>query len=182
MYWLIEYDPESGLETTEFKYKSLAQKEMKRRHREHSTAERVSSYMCEFEAMVHTDIGTYEWQIVGEGNDHDETLKEIESRLGEDYLLSEEMTEFYIEHWHEYECAMDIDSYAYLNTLFGYDIGSDNARQISNWLYEKFNMTTEEIPGGDDADNLMRVAKWDLGLDLDFSNFNADIEEIRYDW
>jgi len=181
MYWLIEYDPESGLETMEFKYKFLAQKEMKYQFESHLYPGRLHC-MGDMSAEIETEIGSFIWEIVGEGNDHDEILKEIEARLGEDYLLSEEMTEFYIEHWHEYECVMDIDSYAYLNTLFSYDIGSDNARQISNWLYEKFNMTTEEIPDGDDADNLMRVAKWDLGLDLDFSNFNADIEEIRYDW
>ena len=181
MYWLVKYDPGSGLETTEFKYKSFAQKEMKHQAESFLCPGRLH-FIGDMNAAIETEIGIFLWEIVGEGNDHDGILKEIESILGEDFLLSEEMTEFYVKHWYEYECAMDIDSYAYLNTLFGYDIGSDKARKINNWLYEKFNMTAFDIPRGYDADNLMRVAKWDLGLDLDFSNFNAYIEEIRYDW
>ena len=182
MYWLIECNPKTGLETNRFKYKFLAQKEMKRRYGEHNTAERVS-YLCEFAAIVNADIGTYEWQIVGEGDpERERILGDIENCYGKDFLESEDMTEFFIDHWDEYQCAMDIECYAILNTIFGYDIGSDNAKKINNWLYEKFNMTAFDIPSGDDADNLMRVAKWDLGLDLDFSNFNADIEAIRYDW
>ena len=181
MYWLIEYDPESGLETTEFKYKSLAQKEMKHQSESLLCPGRLH-FIGDMNAAIETEIGIFLWEIVGNGNIDDEILEEIESILGEDFLLSEEMTEFYVEHWYDCECPTDIDDYAYLNTIFGYDIGSENAQKISTWLYEKFDMAVMDIPEGDDSDNLMRVAKWDLGLDLDFSNFNTDIEAIRYDW
>lgn len=184
MYWLIEYDPELGLITREYKTLAKARGVMRREFGELKNIE-IDSILTEDNhiSCFSYDYGTYEWQIVGEGDpERERILRDIENCYGKDFLESEDMVEFFIEHWDEYQCAMDIECYAILNTIFGYDIGSGKARKINNWLYEKFNMTAFDIPSGDDADNLMRVAKWDLGIDLDFSNFNADIEAIRYDW
>ena len=181
MYWLVKYDPEVGMITREYKDLSAARRVMKREFGSLKYVD-IDSILTEDNhiSCLSYDYGTYEWQIVGEGDpERERILADIERNYGKDFLESEDMAEFFIDHWNEYECAMDIECYAILNTIFGYDIGSDKARKINNWLYEKFNMTAMDIPEGDDADNLMRVAKWDLGLDLDFSNFNADIEAIR---
>ena len=54
--------------------------------------------------------------------------------------------EFYINGLMEGDDIPDIDRYAWLNTLFGYDIGRDNARQIDSYLYgEMDEMETLEL-------------------------------------
>lgn len=65
----------------------------------------------------------------------------------------------------------DADRYAILNTLFNYDIGMDNARDIDSWMYEhdeeiyELNATSME----DKAKVALAVAE--LGLNLDFSGW-----------
>ncbi len=49
-------------------------------------------------------------------------------------------SEFYIKNLMEGLDMFDIDRYAWLNTLFGYDIGEENAYQIDHILY------TEMVP------------------------------------
>lgn len=46
----------------------------------------------------------------------------------------------------------DIDRYAHLNTLFGYDIGFHNAMEIDYWLWDTdINTIADEYPFGLDA-------------------------------
>ena len=62
-----------------------------------------------------------------------ENYLEIKMEDGEEF--SDELYSFY------YRCMKadmhyaDADRYAILNTLFNYDIGMDNARDIDSWMY-----------------------------------------------
>lgn len=54
--------------------------------------------------------------------------------------------EFYIKGLMEGDDISDIDRYAWLNTLFGYDIGRDNANAIDSYLYSEMDeMETLEL-------------------------------------
>ena len=75
----------------------------------------------------------------------------------------------------------DADRYAILNTLFGYDIGMDNARAIDSWMYEhdeeiyELNATNNK----DKANVALAVAE--LGLNLDFSRWiEEDYTEYKF--
>ena len=45
--------------------------------------------------------------------------------------------EYYIKYTMEGEYVFDVDRSAWLNTLFGYDIGYKNAREIDSYMYER---------------------------------------------
>lgn len=61
----------------------------------------------------------------------------------------------------------DADRYAWLNVLFGYDIGADHALGITNWYYEN-NMEVLELVGGLECkDEMMRVTD-ELGYHLNY--------------
>lgn len=54
--------------------------------------------------------------------------------------------EFYIKGIMNGDDLFDIDRYAWLNTLFGYDIGRDNANAIDSYLYSEMDeMETLEL-------------------------------------
>ena len=51
--------------------------------------------------------------------------------------LDDDAVEFYYNANRNYGlCLYDTDRWAWLNTLFGYDIGADYALGISNWFYD----------------------------------------------
>lgn len=74
------------------------------------------------------------------------------------------------------ECMTDIDRHAWLNTLFGYDIGFYSAMKIDNWLWgsEDENGEYRDIEtlsiGYKDKSLIQRCAK-ELGLDLSFDKW-----------
>lgn len=65
----------------------------------------------------------------------------------------------------------DADRYAHLNTLFGYDIGMENARKIDGWMYENekeiYELTYKDV-------NLLSVCCKQLGIKLNFEKFRKD--------
>lgn len=70
------------------------------------------------------------------------------------------------------------EAWAWLSTLFGYDIGAYRARDIISY-YEENDMGVMDI-GAESRGTLQDVAK-ELGLHLDFSGFPFETpEEIRY--
>ena len=86
--------------------------------------------------------------------------------------------EFYIKHTMEGEYVFDIDRAAWLNTLFGYDIGYENAREIDSYLYER----DEEVCELEYTDKV-KVKKIvdELGLNLDFSKWaTSDVPCYKY--
>lgn len=59
------------------------------------------------------------------------------------------------------------DRWAWLNTLFGYDIGADRALDLDNWYYEN-GMDVLEIEA-DDRETVKNICELELGLHLNFS-------------
>ena len=74
----------------------------------------------------------------------------------------------------------DTDRYAWLNTLFNYDIGNENALAIITLLWEH-NLDVFEITK-DDAGVLCDIVTKELGLHLDYSMWNDKAEYIVYTW
>lgn len=77
---------------------------------------------------------------------------------------------------HDCTCVNDIDRYAHLNTLFGYDIGFLPAMKIDHWLWASEDengkyrdIETGEITYRDRA--LVEQAVRELGLDLSFDSW-----------
>ena len=62
----------------------------------------------------------------------------------------------------------DADKWAWLNTLFGYDIGADHARVLIEWFY-KNGMDVMELTA-ESLDTIRHVSE-DLGLFFDYSRF-----------
>ena len=62
----------------------------------------------------------------------------------------------------------DADRYAWLNVLFGYDIGADYALGITNWYYENDMEVLELVGGLECKEEMMRVTD-ELGYHLNFA-------------
>ena len=87
-------------------------------------------------------------------------------------------TEFYIKWLMAGDDINDIDRYAWINTLFGYDVGKENADEIDHYFYEK----DEEVLELDfrDKEKFKNAVK-ELNLDLDFSKFaTTDTNHYNY--
>lgn len=75
----------------------------------------------------------------------------------------------------------DADRYAILNTLFGYDIGMDNARAIDCWMY-LHDEEIYELSATNAVDKLtVLMAVTELELNLDFSKWaKEDYKAYRF--
>lgn len=78
--------------------------------------------------------------------------------------------EYYITHLMEGVYIYDVDRSAWLNTLFGYDIGYENAREIDSYMYER----DEEVCELEytDKEKVKQIVN-ELGLNLDFSKWKT---------
>lgn len=89
-------------------------------------------------------------------------------------------SEFYINHLMEGWDICDIDRMAHLNTLFGYDIGTDNWSKIDSelWGNEKYwddtgcGVEIMEL-GYTDKEFVQKVCN-ELGLDLSFDKWRTE--------
>lgn len=89
---------------------------------------------------------------------------------------------------HTYRAMKDygMDSYgsqrwAWLNTLFGYDIGADRAKAISDW-YEENGLDVLDICA-EDKGTLSNIIGMELGLHVSFSAFPDETpDHISYEW
>ena len=76
--------------------------------------------------------------------------------------------------------SADADRYAILNTLFNYDIGMDNAREIDGWMYEH-DEEIYELNADEKSRELVALAVAELGLNLDFSGWiKEDYKEYKF--
>lgn len=74
----------------------------------------------------------------------------------------------------------DADRYAILNTLLGYDIGKEKARQIDGWCYEH-DEEIYELDANPESKALLEQASKELGLELDFSGWATEpISEYKF--
>ena len=63
----------------------------------------------------------------------------------------------------------DADAYAWLNTLFGYDIGLENAKAIDCHMFNEYDMAISEVTHKDIQ--FVKSVCYDLKLELDFSKW-----------
>lgn len=112
----------------------------------------------------------------------DEIREDIANYFETDYTnYPDEVYAFY------HRCMMagmhyaDADRYAILNTMFNYDIGMENARQIDGWMYEHDEEIYELIATNMEHKALVALAVAELGLDIDFSGWiKEDYTEYKF--
>ena len=102
--------------------------------------------------------------------------------------IGTESMEFYIKTLTEthIDNPWDVDRYAHLNTLFGYDIGADNAMAINGWLWsgeispgEYRDLETLDISYKDKE--LIQECSEELGLGLSFDKWRTkDFDVYEY--
>lgn len=104
----------------------------------------------------------------------EEKIEALNSKIGYDYFLpcmGEKCIDFYYKHLNEDFSLIDIDGYANLNTLFGYDIGIEAMLQLTGYFYER---GTEIIEFDIDSKQELLDACKELGLNLDFSKWRIE--------
>lgn len=109
---------------------------------------------------------------------HDRELEEksdwIQSEIGYLPVDEEKGINFYYRAMHDHDMGItDADDYCWLNTLFQYDIGDENALQIINWYYDRRDMTVQDAVGVNEKEELKGVCE-ELGLNLWFDSFRTE--------
>ena len=108
----------------------------------------------------------------------------LESQVGRSVLigLDDSGYDFYYKAMHDNGMDFsDADRYAWLNTLFGYDIGAEHALGIINWYYER-DIDVMEL-GAYCKRQLIEDVQYDLGYHLDFQYFvDEEPDYITFDW
>ena len=106
----------------------------------------------------------------------------LEGTCGKTMLLglTDDATNFFYRAMHDNEMGFyDTDAYAWLNTLFGYDIGILNAKSIIGWLYENDQDALEFT--ADSKESLKSICEYELDLKLDFTRWACETPiAIRY--
>lgn len=81
-------------------------------------------------------------------------------------------------------CLYDVDRWAHLNTLFGYELDFVDAMEIDNWLWDPDKNGVSEFETGEltyKDRELLRRAGEELGIELDFSKFReTDFKTYEY--
>ena len=96
----------------------------------------------------------------------------IESKIGKGILEGndDDCYEFYYKAIHELGMDYsDADRWAWLNTLFNYNIGPDAAKAIINYQYETDGDDVMEFGCYQKED--LEAINYELGLELNFRNF-----------
>lgn len=108
----------------------------------------------------------------------------LEINAGKDFMvgLDELGIDFYYMAMHDNGMDLyDADRYAWLNVLFGYDIGVNNAREIIDWYYEH-DIDVMELCSHD-KEMMMDVCFYKLELRLTFIYWAYDEPEyITYEY
>jgi hypothetical protein len=98
----------------------------------------------------------------------------------EEACNTSEAGKFYVKYLMDNLDICDIDRYAWLNTLFQYDIGAKNAMEIDSWLWGSetvlkdypLGFDTLELTWNDEeGKELLKKCNSELNLNLDFSNW-----------
>lgn len=106
------------------------------------------------------------------------------SQIGKD--ISKDMPDSFFEHtyramWDYGMSVYDADKWAWLNTLFGYDIGADRALDLITW-YDDNGMDVLDL-SADDKESLKNVAEMELGLHFNYAAFpDKTPDAISYAW
>ena len=83
---------------------------------------------------------------------------------------------------HDYDMGFhDVDRWAWLNTLFGYDIGAERALDIITW-YDDNDMDVLEL-NADDKGTVENISRFELGFHFNFDGWPKETPEaISYVW
>lgn len=114
----------------------------------------------------------------------DEKKRYVVSNAGEE--MCKDMPDAFFEHtyraMHDYGMSVyDADKWAWLNTLFGYDIGAERALDLIRW-YDDNGMDVLEL-NADDKEFLQNVAEVELGFHFNFVAFPDETPNvICYIW
>ena len=106
------------------------------------------------------------------------------SQIGKD--IGQDMPDDFFEHtyramWDYGMSVYDADKWAWLNTLFGYDIGADRALGLITW-YDDNGMDVLELCAGD-KETLKNVAEMELGFHFNYAAFPDETPDaISYIW
>lgn len=99
-------------------------------------------------------------------------LEYLNRNVGEDFSIPHDpdCINHYYKSLHDYGMGVcDADDYAWLNTLFGYDIGAERALGIIRWYYENLDATVMDMVTVASKETLQNICELELGLHLDFS-------------
>ncbi len=113
-----------------------------------------------------------------------EMKNHVISQVGGD--ICKDMPDEFFEHTYramkDYGMSVyDADKWAWLNTLFGYDIGADRALGLITW-YDDNGMDVLEL-NADDKETLKNVAEMELGFHFNYAAFPDETPEvISYIW
>lgn len=98
---------------------------------------------------------------------------------------------FYVKYLMEGYSICDIDRYAWLNTLFQYDIGIKKALTIDSWLWGGSETVLKDYPLGfetlelnwdnEEGKKLLRECDSELNLGLDFSKW-ITYDPVAYEY
>ena len=108
----------------------------------------------------------------------------VENIIGKEILhgCDDVVFDFYYKAMHDYGMDFaDADRYAWLNTLFGYDIGAERAQIIIDWYWDKEELSVMELNIGD-RETLEYITRFELGLYLNYSHWpKQEPQAIKYD-
>lgn len=112
----------------------------------------------------------------------EEKVDWLNQKLGDIFSIdcSSKCIDFYYKYISEGLALADVDKYAMLNTLFGYDIGKENALKLCEILWENI-IEIVELGIDDNSKQHVIDACNELGLELDFSKWRTeDIVDYEY--
>lgn len=106
--------------------------------------------------------------------------KEVGKRIFDG--LDDEVYDVYYKGMHNYNMGVyDVDKWAWLNTLFGYDIGAERALSIITW-YDDNGMDVLQLEA-EDKETVENVSRFELGLHFNFNGWAKETpKRISYRW
>ena len=93
------------------------------------------------------------------------------------------MIDFYVDSFRKHRSLRNADGYAWLCTLFGYDLGQKVANDITDVLSEMYDMSVFELDNGS-KDHLISLCEI-YSIPAYFGKFvaeNSETPETNYDW
>ena len=131
------------------------------------------------EAVCRSDVAKKEKE-----EDMDKKKEWLEKQVGLFDIPAddEDIINFYYMATHDHGMSLcDADDYAWLNTLFRYDIGADRAKMIIRWYYEKEDVSVQDAVSFAQKEALEHICTSELGLHLDFSHWpDTEPKAIQY--
>lgn len=107
----------------------------------------------------------------------------VENKIGKEILdgMPDEVWHHFYRGMHDYGMGFyDADRWAWLNTLFGYDIGAERALSIITW-YDDNGLDVLEI-NADDKGTVENICSLELWFHLNFEAWAKETPDaIRYD-